>query len=254
MSIQTRRYWLLGLVLAGLLQPSAAGAGTRGIQDGGGLFTKPDVVADINRQIEEIHTRYGLDLCIESYAAVPANRAPELKHLGESKFFPMWAEERALASGADGLYILVCNSPRHLEVVAGTDALGAFDKRPRDKVRKALVHKLDRNRNEALQDAVTAVRDHLASKEEAAKRGGWLWLVWVMLAILGLWLGVALVRRFRGEKTVGPPSAISSAALAGQSIYQSVIHKTPAPAPASAETLPYPPPPAEPKPEGTVHG
>jgi hypothetical protein len=254
MSIHARRNWLLGLALAGLLQPSASAAGTRGVQDGGGLFPKPDVVADINRQIEEIYQRYGLELCIETYAAVPANRAAELKQLGESKFFRMWAEERALVAGADGLYILVSNSPRHVEVVAETDAQSAFDKRARDKVRKALVHKLDRNRAEALQDAVAAVRDHLESKAQAAKRGGWLWLVWVMLAILGLWLAVALVRRFRGEKTVAPPTAISSSALAGQSIYHSVVHKTSAPAPASAETLPYPPPSEEPKPEGTVHG
>jgi len=254
MSIHACRYWLLGFALAGLLQPSAAVAGTSGVRDGGNLFTKPEFVADINRQIEEIQSTHHLDLCIETYAAVPDNRTAELQHLGESKFFSMWAEERALVAGADGLYVLITNSPRHVEVVAGTEAQSKFDKRAREKVRKALVRKLDRNRAEALQDAVAAVRDHLASREEAAKRGGWLWLVWVMLAILGLWLVVALVRRFRGEKTVAPPSVISSAALAGQSMYHSVVQDAPAQTPAGAETLPYPGPPTQPKPEGTAHG
>jgi uncharacterized protein len=252
MSIHTRRILLLGLSLVALLLPVAALGGTRGVHDAGGMFGKAEAVADINRQIDEIHARYGVDLYIDTFGGVPAGRVAELNQLGEAKFFPMWAEERALVAGADGLYILVCGSPRHIEVQAGTDAQSLFDKRARDKVRKTLSRNFDRKREQALQDTVAAVRDHLASKEEAAKRGGWLWLVWVMLAILGVWLATALVRRFRGEKPVTPPSVISSSALAGQSIYQSVVNKAPATAPADATTLPYPPP--EPKPEGTIHG
>jgi hypothetical protein len=253
MSTHIRLTSHLGFCLVALLLPgNASWAGSRGLHDGGGIFRKAEFVADINRQIDDIHTRYGLDLYIETFAGVPEGRKGELNHLGANKFFPMWAEERALAAGGDGLYVLVCNSPRHIEVMAGTDAQTLFDKRARDKVRKALSNKLERKREEALQDAVAAVRNHLASKEEASKRGGWLWLVWVMLGILGVWLVTAVVRRFRGEKPSAPPSVVSSAAMAGESIYQSVVNPAPGTAPTDAETLPYPPP--QPKPEGTVHG
>jgi hypothetical protein len=230
-------------------KPPAAMAGARGVRDGGNLFGKTDIT---ELRIEEIHQLYGVNLFIETIATVPSNRAGELKQLGANKFFPMWAEERALAADADGIYILVCNSPKHVEVLAGTEAEARFDKRAREKVRKSLTKLLDRDRKTALGETVNLVRDHYASREEAANRGGWLWIVWVMLAILGVWMAVAIIRRFRGEKDLTPPTAISSAALAGQSIYQSVVHESPEPAPADATTLPYPPP--EPKPEGTVHG
>jgi hypothetical protein len=250
MTNHARRDWILGLFV--MLLPTTALAGERGVYDHAGMFGKANVVADINRQIDEIHARYGVDIYIDTFAEVPAGRFPELKQLGGGKFFPMWAEELALTSGADGLYIVICNSPRYIEVLAGPNAHAVFDKRACEKMRKTLSRHLDRKPEEALQETVAGVRDHLASKEEAAKRGGWLWIVWVMLAVLAAWMTVSFIRRFRGEKTLTPPTAISSSALAGQSIYQSVVHKTPEPAPADATTLPYPPP--EPKPEGTVHG
>jgi hypothetical protein len=249
MSIHARWLWLLSVALVVFSQPPAATAGARGVRDGANLFGKTDIT---EARIEELHQQYGVDLYIETAPTVPANRVGELKQLGANKFFPMWAEERALAAGADGIYILVCSSPKHIEVIAGTEAEASFDKRARDKVRKALTKSLDRDRKTALEETVNLIRDHYASKEEAAKRGGWLWLVWVMLAILGAWLAVALIRRVRGDKAVTPPTAISSAALAGQSIYQSVVHKTPDPATADQTTLPYPPP--ESNPQGTVHG
>lgn len=260
MTLSTRCSWLYLLAAVWLVYPPAAEAGSRGVRDGAGLFTKADVVQEVERQIENVRARFGVDVLVETVAAPPAERAAELKQLKADKFFPLWAEERALAAGVDGVYVLICTAPRHVEVWVSESADKTLDKHTRVGVRKTLEHKLPRQGSEALREALTLVEDRLDRVDRDSKSGGWAWVVWLALAIVGAWLLVLFVRRFRSGKTVTPPEVVSTSALAGQSIYHAITEHArptgdetqPVPVPhAEAPTLPYPPPAQS---EGTVHG
>lgn len=258
MTIRARWIGLTCLLAVGFASPAVAQAGARGVKDGGGFFAKKDVVEDTNARIEEIHRRYNVDLLIETFSATPADRAADYKHLTANKFFPIWAEERALAADVNGVYILICNAPRHVEVYISDSFQDTFDKRTRDKLRKTLERNLKSKPHEGLQEMVALAGERLASKDEAAKRGGWLWVVWLILSILGAWLLIALIRRFQGGKAVAPPSAVSTSALAGQSIYQAMggeVSPSEKTVRNDEPTLDYPGrAPKESPSEGTVHG
>lgn len=256
MTLINRWAWLPLLAAVWHLSPGNAHGSVIGVRDFVGLFGKPDVLEDIDRQIGHLHRRYGLDFFIETFAAVPADREQELKQLKASKFFPLWAEERALAAGiVDGIYILICTAPRHVEVYVSGSAQNVFDSRTRDRLRKTLERKLASKPNEGLQETLDLVSERLARSESEAKTGGWAWAVWGMGGIVGVWLLVAVVRRFRSGRTVPPPHVVSAGALSGESVYRAIADK-PAASPEvspQAATLPYPAP-AAPHSEGTVHG
>ncbi|HMF14003.1 MAG TPA: TPM domain-containing protein [Gemmataceae bacterium] len=257
-------FWLPFFVTVGWLSPTTAEAGARGVRDGAGLFPQGKGIQDVDQQIEDIHRRFGVDVLIETVTAVPAERAEEFKQLKAEKFFQLWAEERALAAGVDGVYVLICNSPRHVEVLVGDSADKLVDKRARVGVRRTLEQKLARQGPEAIREAVGIVQERLDRQARDAKSGSWAWVVALVLAVVGAWLLVSLVRRMRGGKSVTPPEVVSSGAQAGQSIYRAITER---PSPEADETqsvpeplgdvptLPYPPP-AHPEPhsEGTVHG
>jgi hypothetical protein len=264
MTLANRWLWLPCLAVVWLLHPTAAQAGSRGVRDGAGLFATGSVIEEVDRQIEDIHQQFGVEVLVETVAATPAERAVELKQLKADKFFPLWAEERALAARVDGVYVLVCAAPRHVEVYLSDSADKTFDKRVRAGIRKALEHALPRQGPEGLREAVAIIRERLERQERDAKSGGWAWVLWLVLAIVGAWLLVPVVRGLRGGKTVTPPSVVSSSALAGQSIYQALTRPASPVADeanhvsqpeADVQTQPYPAPaPAEPHTEGTVHG
>jgi hypothetical protein len=225
------------------------------VRDGAGIFVKSHALEDFDRQIEEIHRRFGMDLLVETFAAIPSDREQELKQLKASKFFPLWAEERALASGVDGVYILICTTPRHVEVHVSESAQHAFNSRTRDRLRRTLQHKLECKPYEGLQETVDQVRERLAQSESEAKGSGWAWVVWTIGGIVGIWLLVVFVRRFRSGRTIPPPNVVSAGALSGESVYRAIAEKPASLPEASPEatTLPYPAPPAAHS-EGTVHG
>jgi uncharacterized membrane protein YgcG len=244
MTLSVRWLCLVSLAAGWLLTPPAAQAGSRGIVDGAGLFSKRGSVEEMDRRIEDIHSRHGVGVLIETVATTPADRADELKQLGQVGFFDLWAEERALSADVDGVYVLICTDPRHVEVyVRGDTAEKAFDKHTREQLRRLLAQRIANPKSDVLRDSLTFVQDRLERSEREAKRGGWAWVVAVMLAIVGVWLVVVVVRRLQGGKAVTPPTVVTSGALAGESIYQAIVKSPPESPPpiADAATLPYRP-------------
>ncbi len=248
MTVQVRCLWVSLLAL--WLAPAAWAKETpRGAVDGAGLFAKsPKAVEQANAQIEEIHRRYQVDVLIETVPSVPADRAGEFKKLGRTKFFILWADERALMAGASGVYILICLEPRHVEISMGDQINDLLSQSSRQSLHRSLHHKFDRHPDEGLIDAVQTIELRLNRAESAAKRGNWAWVVGVIAGIVGLWLIGVIIQRFRSGRAATPPAAVSSGALAGQSIYQTLASKPETEASDSkrnltdAPTQPYPPP------------
>jgi hypothetical protein len=211
---QTLLFWLItaGAVLTGL-PVQAASYGLRVSV----LGLKSDALQPIEEQIAAIHSRFQKDLLIEAVDAVPPEREKEMKALKQSRFFALWAEERALAAGVDGVYVLICNAPRHIQVYVSPDSREVFSTRTQDRLRKTLDRKFTRRDfYGGLADGVTLVREQLEESLAEPKRSDWVWIVWVILGTLGLWMVIALVRRFvgpRGAQEIAPPVATPTAAV-----------------------------------------
>jgi uncharacterized membrane protein YgcG len=187
---------LLALIPAMPLVPSKAAA-VRVLDDA--RFFKPAAIRQADEQIADIHTRYQKDVFVETVATPPADRAPELKTLGRERFFAAWAEERMLASRVDGVYILICKDPSHVEVIISQDAGEPFNDRFRESLRRTLVRRFDRRQyDKGLLEGVALVREQLDQALAEPRRSNWLGIVWVIIGILGLWGVVVLLRRMMG--------------------------------------------------------
>jgi uncharacterized membrane protein YgcG len=189
------------LVAAWLGAGTPAPAASFGVRDEAALFS-----ADSRRQADEhiqtLHRRARQDLLIDTVPAVPDDKAGLLES-NRTQFFAHWAQERADAAGVNGVYILICADPRHVQVHVTPDARAAFSDRDREQLRKSLSRKLrSRAYDDALLDSVEFVRDRLDPQHAS-----WWWVLWVVLGIVGIWLLVGLVRTLLGPSANHTPGA-----------------------------------------------
>lgn len=220
------RWALVPAVLAGWLCLAApAWAVVPEVRDEAGMFSA-DATKRANEIIADISRKYKKDLLIETYKTVPANKAAEREKLGDTNFFPRWAEGRFGALRTNGIGILICNEPKKLQIVLGEETQRkAFRPSDRDKLRQDLLANLKEEKfDRALLDAVQFVSDRLqtnvktttaaparrtAAAEPAAapaarqvdhhNGGSWVGtiLMWVLI-IGGIWLVIGLIRTFTG--------------------------------------------------------
>src|SRR5262249_15976187 len=122
------RSLLLPLLLAGWL--GGAATASADVRDDGKFF-KPETVAKVNKEIKEIHDRYKKDLGIGTDKRykdidVAETRKGSFKNQEKeerNKAFNQWAIERAVKLRVNGIYILICDEPRHLQIEVGKNTL-----------------------------------------------------------------------------------------------------------------------------------
>src|SRR5262249_1448026 len=88
------------------------------VKDAAGFFS-PDVVKEANAEIKGIKQRHKKDLLIETFETVPMNRRKQVQTLkGEAreKVFIDWRRERMEQAKVNGIYILICKEPPHLQI------------------------------------------------------------------------------------------------------------------------------------------
>ncbi len=114
----------------------------RAIQDEGGFFS-PEALTKGNAAIRALRRRFQLDLLLETFREVTAERAKgvDLKDVtARGKLFAAWAGERQKTLSSGGISILICRDPRALQVA--TDAAtntGVFPAAERDQLVKILI-------------------------------------------------------------------------------------------------------------------
>lgn len=112
------------------------------IRDEAGFF-KPETIEQANKLIKEIKDRHKKDLVIETYKAVPDKRKDEYAKLGKDRFFEEWARERARALEADGIYLLICKEPAHLQAEVDMQTRKkTFTLQDREKIVRGLLERL----------------------------------------------------------------------------------------------------------------
>jgi hypothetical protein len=134
------------------------------IKDEGHFFSEP-AIKKANQQIHDIARDFGRDLLIETYTSAPKEQMEKLKSREErSKFFHNWALERMRATVVNGVYVMACKEPPHLQVEITANADAVFDRSARDKLVQALLTEFKAQRFDAgLEAAVNLVRQQLAA-------------------------------------------------------------------------------------------
>jgi uncharacterized membrane protein YgcG len=108
---------LCALVLAACLLPAgpAHAVFPPPIKDEGKFF-KPETLEKANKKIREIYENNKKDVVIETIETLTADQEKQLKEEGKQKFFAKLALDRARALGVNGIYIILCKKPTHLQV------------------------------------------------------------------------------------------------------------------------------------------
>ncbi len=220
-----RSFLAFTLVLGGLASASVPARAVEhgpGVKDGSSLF-KATTLSWAEQRIAEIRRKYNLDLFVETVPAAPdADRArvQKMNARDAARYFDDWARERARDAGVEGIYILVCGSPKYIDVAVSAplpDEL--FTAADRTRVRSLFIKEISREGPDwALQSTVNRVEEILARHAREAAEGplggsvaDGFSLAVVILGILGFWL---LVTLFRARVARVRPDALERVDLA----------------------------------------
>ena len=224
-------HWLLApaVLFAWLLSTGSASAVW--ITDDARYFSdkaKEKAEADITAMQE----KYKHELMIETFPEIPMKLQKELDDLGKEKFFEGWARSRFKTLGDNGVYILICKKPGHLQVEVGNNTQKAgFTKAERAELAKSLTEtfknqKYDKGLAEAVEFVEGRYAAHRFDKDRERQSspvpaepnpsghegvgigggvfGGLMGLVCLAIVVgLGIWLVVAVIRAITGSGNRG---------------------------------------------------
>ena len=135
------------------------------IRDNAGFFSE-DALRQGNFDLRDIKQRHGKELFIETHATIPADLQPQLKQLGENKFYAQWTARRATDAKVDGAAVLITKDPPYLHVMVGDRAnqSGAFTTADGAKLREQLRTSFkEKQYDQGLLSAVRTFRETLTS-------------------------------------------------------------------------------------------
>ncbi len=170
------------------------------VHDEAGLF-RADAIARAEQQIDDIRQTYHRYLFVETVkSASPSKwhwkwflRTREVNQLLQEQ-----AEKRADASGADGIYVVICNDPRAVHVVVRPADDPAFTPHDAETLRRTIARlPRDSSPNEALSEVVRQVQSILrasATRGQSTSVVSEFVLAGVLGGGLGLWLVLGLIR------------------------------------------------------------
>lgn len=238
-SIRTVFYSVVRMLWIGLLFSPLAWGRTAEVRDGAGFFSA-ETVNKANAVIQEIKERFGKDLLIETVKTVPEGKEQEARNTDPNvrrRFFSEWARERARQARVNGVYVLICRQPGHLEVAVGnkTKQSGEFSAQAQSRLNQLLVdHFRRKDYNGGLIAAVDYVKDTFGEtirstssagnlpRSEAPARGmkeypsatssgslniaRWVFIILAILA--GIWIVKTIARAMKS--TPGPGTGAPS--------------------------------------------
>jgi hypothetical protein len=219
-----------GVVVVVSLLAAAARAEVR---DDGNFFS-PDAVQKANGAIDQMRRDVGKEMLIETYPAIPSERASEYHPENKDEFFRKWGNERATAAHVNGVYILINKNPSYLFITAGNktrerDFTTSDEKQLRDEMLALLKQKqYDAALAKAVELVPQQIREHRqqtgsatanpapppppdgsnvpptanAPNVPAPARGFGFGAIIVLLVILGI--GWMILRALFGRRSAGP--------------------------------------------------
>jgi len=154
---------LLLTIRSGAADDTAPGSG---VHDNAGIFSA-DAVRRADDAIGQLRERHRRDLMIETDSQVPDEQQAALDREGKARFFAGWAAARAKSNGVNGVLVLICMRPGHVEIVeAGEGSEKAFTPKDRDELSTALGKVLgEKQYDDALARTVAFVQKRMDANE-----------------------------------------------------------------------------------------
>ena len=230
---------LFGVVSLLLLGTALVRADGAGIRDNATLFSDA-AKSEASRNISELEKRFGKDLAIETFKAIPDDlkKGVDLQDKAAvNRMFEQWAVKQAKQLKINGVYVLISTEPAHLQVVLGTDTQKkAFTLLDRDNLVSTMLGRLRKKQNdEALLEGVnfvhSTIRAHatvrspvrsMAPTPMPATTGNttppetsrpWLW---ILLALIGIGVVMLIMGIFRAmSRGGGTPGVAGASPLSG---------------------------------------
>jgi uncharacterized protein len=99
-----------------------AGGAAADVRDNARLFS-PETVTEARAIIKDIEAKFKHSVTVETFDSIPDDKKAAFEKARKSKtdaarFFQQWAIDRARASGAQGVFILISKTPGHVEVIS----------------------------------------------------------------------------------------------------------------------------------------
>ena len=137
------------------------------LKDEGKFFSK-EAIEKANKKIREIYEKYKKDVVVETLAELSEEQKKKLKDEKESKFFVTLALARIKEVGVNGVYILICKSPRFLQIEMDTATRKAtFTNKDRAAARKMFFTQFrDMKYDAGLIDALDAIEASLKANSK----------------------------------------------------------------------------------------
>src|SRR5262249_36684303 len=152
----------------------AANAETPAVKDNARPpFFKSETVEKANKVLREIHDQYGKDLVIEAFSSVPEEDREKVKSREDrDRYFKQWLQKLAREQQVNGVVVLICRSPGHVEVGAGrqTEKRDFLPSNERELGKIFLEHLAKNNYkpDEGLMRGVEYVRDTLRAHHQGS--------------------------------------------------------------------------------------
>jgi hypothetical protein len=131
-------------------------------------FFSAEAIQKANQDIALIAHRYGRDVLIETYAAVPAGDVDRVKAMTTKErlmYFGDWARKRTQTQGLNGVMILICRSPATLYVNVSQNARHVIPRSDEEALHEALLTAFrEKKYDEGLADAVRRLREAFAAQ------------------------------------------------------------------------------------------
>jgi hypothetical protein len=114
--------WISLIAVLAMLVPALVRAD---VHDNAQKFSQ-QALDDADRDITKMEHDHGKSLVIETFSAIPDDQ--KAAEQADSKaFFQKWMRDRAQKLGVNGVYVLICMDPKHLEVGAGKETVKRGD-------------------------------------------------------------------------------------------------------------------------------
>jgi hypothetical protein len=193
----------LALLTLSLLLPAGPVGAANAVHDEAELFSR-EAVQFADQRARNISDRFGWDVRIDAVVEPPEKVRQEIRKVWTSRHVAQilnaWALERAREEKLDGVYVLInTGSPKHVSVVAWPEARRKeLSERDCDRLREGFVKDADRSGyDDALSNLLRTLEVELTAKyapPNPKQTMPWSTIGWVILAALGLWLTLGVVR------------------------------------------------------------
>jgi uncharacterized protein len=192
-------------------------AATPGVTDNAGLFSAL-AIEKAGREVADVKQKYKKDIAVETFKSIPASERTAFDGLSKTeknKFFAKWADDRATELELDGVYILITEEPKHLQLWVGRNTQAkAFTTKDREELEKRMLgsfnaRKYDQGLLEGLSFIRSSMKGHIKLKENHDQRAAdegfnWKGLICPALIIGGvMWLVFGLIRGLSGMGASG---------------------------------------------------